>query len=125
MTLLVDEQPLSVIPTLAKQIGLHESIILQQIHCWLAVPENISFFYGLFWLNSVHERCISCFHMWDKRKIQHLLQLLEDQDYLIFLHKGKSGQDYVTIDYSVLPIAQPYQFTDSSIDSLSDQSLIR
>ena len=33
--LLVAEYPLIVLPSLAKAIGLHEALILQQIHSWL------------------------------------------------------------------------------------------
>lgn len=38
--LLLDEQPLLVMPQLAKEIGLNEAIILQQIHYWIKSPKS-------------------------------------------------------------------------------------
>lgn len=38
--LLIDEQPLVVLPTLATLVGLEEAIILQQVHYWLRVSRN-------------------------------------------------------------------------------------
>lgn len=39
--LLIEERPLLIIPSLAKLVGLHESIILQQIHYWLKRTHHI------------------------------------------------------------------------------------
>ena len=35
--LLLDENPLMIMPQLAVKIGLNESIVLQQIHYWLEI----------------------------------------------------------------------------------------
>lgn len=39
--LLFDESPLVILPSLAKMIGLNESIILQQIHYWITKKQGI------------------------------------------------------------------------------------
>jgi hypothetical protein len=39
--LLIDEPPLQVLPRLATVIGLHEAIILQQIHYWLEINKKV------------------------------------------------------------------------------------
>ena len=36
--LLINEPPLIVLPSLAKEIGLNEAIIVQQIQYWLSAP---------------------------------------------------------------------------------------
>ena len=38
--LLIDEPPLQVLPSLAREIGLNEAIMLQQIHYWLLKSGN-------------------------------------------------------------------------------------
>ena len=38
--LLINENPLQVLPTLAVKIGLNEAMILQQMHYWLNAYHN-------------------------------------------------------------------------------------
>lgn len=52
--LLINEQPLLVLPSLACEIGLNEALVLQQIHYWMNSSKN--FFEGRYWVyNSVSE----------------------------------------------------------------------
>ncbi|WOX32171.1 hypothetical protein R5O32_12080 [Listeria monocytogenes] len=39
--LLINDYPLQVLPTLAREIGLNEAIVLQQIHYWLNKKQNL------------------------------------------------------------------------------------
>ncbi len=39
--LLINEPPLMVIPTLAKALGINSAIILQQIHYWNTLNNNV------------------------------------------------------------------------------------
>ncbi|MEX2953501.1 replication protein RepO [Serratia fonticola] len=39
--LLINENPLQVLPTLACAIGLNEAIVLQQIHYWMNISQNV------------------------------------------------------------------------------------
>lgn len=48
--LLFDESPLVVQPTLAKAIGLHEAIVLQQINYWLNLPRGGEVINGKKWI---------------------------------------------------------------------------
>src|SRR4051812_13351176 len=104
MTLLIHEQPLQVIPALAKQIGLNEALVVQQIHFWLDPRKDISFFEGMYWLEGIHDLCLARFCMWDERKIRRILQSLENRGYLISILRGTPRREYVTIDYDVLPL---------------------
>ena len=47
MSLLLNENPLIVMPTLAAHIGLNEAIILQQVHYWLLKSDKLE--YGRKW----------------------------------------------------------------------------
>lgn len=51
--LLIDDQPLQVLPALAESIGLNEAIILQQIHWLLSKSKND--FEGKYWIYNTYE----------------------------------------------------------------------
>lgn len=38
--LLFDKQPILMDRTLARLIGFNESIVVQQVHCWIKINEN-------------------------------------------------------------------------------------
>ena len=48
--LLFDESPLIVLPSLAKAIGLHEAILLQQLHYWLNNEKSGRVIDGVKWI---------------------------------------------------------------------------
>jgi hypothetical protein len=39
-TLLINEAPLMIVPSLAVEIGLNEAVVLQQIHYWLNISKH-------------------------------------------------------------------------------------
>ena len=41
MSLLLNENPLIIMPTLAVHIGLNEAIVLQQVHYWLLKSDKL------------------------------------------------------------------------------------
>lgn len=57
-SILFDEPPLLVIPSLANALGLHEAIVLQQIHYWVKINEKAqrNFIDGHYWTYNTYEQ---------------------------------------------------------------------
>ncbi|HDR2461522.1 TPA: replication protein RepO [Enterobacter ludwigii] len=73
--LLINEQPLLVLPSLACEIGLNEALVLQQIHYWMNSSKN--FFEGRYWVyNSVSEWQTQ-FPFWSESTTKRALAKLE------------------------------------------------
>lgn len=51
MNYLIEESPLTVLPTLAVAIGLHESMIIQQVQYWISInkKEGRNYIDGKYW----------------------------------------------------------------------------
>ncbi|WP_264740095.1 hypothetical protein [Cytobacillus firmus] len=41
-SLLVDERPILILPSLAERMGLNEAVLIQQIHYWLVKSRHIT-----------------------------------------------------------------------------------
>lgn len=104
--LLIQEPPLQVLPTLAKIIGLNESIALQQLHYWLenkfaGVERD-----GLKWIYNTYETWQEDnFPFWSIRTIQRVFLSLEKMGLVISAQFDKENYDrrkYYRIDYTVL-----------------------
>lgn len=52
-SLLIDEHPLVVLPSLAKEIGLNEAIMMQQIHFWINKRKH--FKDGKYWVYNTYD----------------------------------------------------------------------
>lgn len=71
-----------IIPKLAKEIGLNESIILMQISYWIGISENVRD--GTYWTyHSVRELHEDYFPYWSVTTIWRAIKSLEDQGYII------------------------------------------
>ncbi len=83
--LLINEPPLQVLPTLAQDIGLHEAIILQQIHYWVEINQKAekNFKDGYFWTYNSYQAWQRQFPFWTLRTIKGIIAKLEDQGLLI------------------------------------------
>lgn len=77
--LLLDEQPLLVMPKLASKIGLNESIVLQQIHYWNTINEEAgnNFKDGHHWTYNSYANWRKQFPFWHKNTIARTIQNLE------------------------------------------------
>jgi len=105
--LLIDDYPLLVLPSLAVKIGLHESIVLQQIHYWLIINESKQqcFEDGHYWTFSSYENFVKQFPFWNVRTIQGIILKLENKGYLISANYNKYGYDktkWYRIDYRMI-----------------------
>lgn len=75
--LLINENPLQVLPTLACSIGLNEAIVLQQIHYWLNSSQN--FFEEKYWVYNSVADWQKQFPFWSESTIKRVLLNLEKQ----------------------------------------------
>lgn len=101
--LIIDEQPLLVLPALAVEVGLNEAIVLQQIHYWLSKSKHEHD--GRTWIyNSINEWCKQ-FPFWSEKTIRRTLSSLEKQGILLKGNYNKLKIDrtlWYSIDYEVL-----------------------
>ena len=98
--LLIDEPPLQVLPSLAREIGLNEAIMLQQIHYWLLKSSNE--FEGAKWFYKTLEEWQTEFPFWSAMTIRRTLGSLEKQKIIKIGNFNKKKFDktkWYTIDY--------------------------
>jgi hypothetical protein len=113
--LLLDEQPLLVMPKLAAKIGLNESIILQQINYWNDINKKANNNYkdGHHWtFNSVKE-WQEQFPFWSEKTIQRTITDLEKMKLIIVGNYNKLKIDrtkWYRINYIALEILKDSPF---------------
>lgn len=98
--LLINEPPLQVLPSLAKEIGLNEAIMLQQMHYWLLKSANE--FTGVKWFYKTLEEWQIEFPFWSAMTIRRTLGSLEKQKIIKIGNFNKKKFDktkWYTIDY--------------------------
>lgn len=98
--LLINEPPLQVLPSLAKEIGLNEAIMLQQMHYWLLKSANE--FEGVKWFYKTLEEWQTEFPFWSAMTIRRTLGSLEKQKIIKIGNFNKKKFDktkWYTIDY--------------------------
>jgi hypothetical protein len=90
--LLLPEDPLIVLPTLAQVIGLNEAIILQQIHYWLlSAPHEHD---GRRWIYNSYPKWRQQFPFWSEDIIRRTINRLEQRGLLL----STSAYNRLTID---------------------------
>ena len=111
--LLLDENPLLIMPQLATKIGLNESIVLQQIHYWIEIesktkdPDVMAKHYRdeKWWIYNTIDQWQEQFPFWCEKTIRTILKSLEKKGLIITGNYNKQGYDrtkWYTIDYDVL-----------------------
>ncbi len=101
--LLISEYPLVVLPSLAKAIGLNESIILQQIHYWLQTSQHIH--NNKKWVYNSYAKWQEQFPFWSLATIKRTILSLEKNGYIISRNFNQMKIDrtkWYTIDYNRL-----------------------
>ncbi|WP_052137774.1 DnaD domain-containing protein [Heyndrickxia ginsengihumi] len=103
-SLLLDDKPLIVLPTLATKIGLNESIFLQQLHYWLKDSNQIRD--GYKWVYNTYENWQKQFPFWSVRTLKRIVTGLEKKEIVISSTKyNKMSIDktkWYRIDYEKL-----------------------
>lgn len=98
--LLIDELPLQVLPSLAREIGLNEAIMLQQMHYWLIKSSHE--FEGVKWFYKTLEDWQTEFPFWSAMTIRRTLTNLEKQKVIRIGNFNKKKFDktkWYTIEY--------------------------
>lgn len=107
-SLLFNEPPLVLSPSLAKILGVGEAIILQQMHYWLEKNKtaNINFNDGYYWtFNSYEDWQEKSFSFWSIRSIRTYINNLENKKILIAANYNQFKRDrtkWYRIDYVAL-----------------------
>jgi hypothetical protein len=102
--LLVDEPPLQVLPTLATSLGLHEAIVLQQLHYWLQKP-SAQKRDGRPWVYNSYKDWQQQFPFWSLATIKRTFSHLERQDIVVshqYGEKAYNRRKWYTINYQRL-----------------------
>lgn len=82
--LLIDERPLTVLPSLVKTVGMERAVILQQIHWLLQSPNNGFEHDGARWVwGSYEEWCADYFPFWEADTLRKHIVKLEKDGYVI------------------------------------------
>ncbi|NNV07520.1 DnaD domain protein [Geobacillus sp. MMMUD3] len=102
-TLLLDDQPLVILPQLAVAIGLNESIVVQQLHYWLEKSENVHD--GYKWVYNTYEDWQAQFPFWSESTIRRIITKLEKIGIIVAANFNRSKIDktkWYRIDYDKL-----------------------
>ena len=102
--LLIDDYPIQVLPKLAKEIGLNEAIVLQQIHYWLNKRAHLKD--GKYWTyGSIATWQRDQFFFWSVVTVKRVFASLEKQNLLIVGNYNKAGFDktkWYSVNYEEL-----------------------
>lgn len=101
--LLIEEQPLIVIKSLALKIGLHEAIVLQQVHYWLTKKTHM--IDGRSWVYNTYKEWQEQIPFWSESTIKRTFKTLEELGLIITGNYNTYKMDqtkWYTIDYEKL-----------------------
>ncbi|MBB6281753.1 DnaD domain-containing protein [Geobacillus subterraneus] len=101
--LLLDDEPLIILPQLAVAIGLNESIIVQQLHYWLEKSENVRD--GCKWVYNTYADWQKQFPFWSESTVRRIITKLEKMGILASANFNRSKIDktkWYRIDYNKL-----------------------
>ncbi|GCD83698.1 hypothetical protein PTHTG4_27620 [Parageobacillus thermoglucosidasius] len=113
--LLLDDEPLVILPSLAVAIGLNESIVVQQLHYWLEKSEHVHD--GYKWVYNTYEDWREQFPFWSESTIRRIITKLEKIGIIVAANLNRSKIDktkWYRIDYEKL--AELTQETPSDQD---------
>ena len=102
-SLLIQEVPLMVLPTLATKIGLNEAMFLQQLHYWIDRSKHEM--EGHRWIYNTIEEWCSQFPFWSRRTIIRIISGLERQRLILTANYNRKGFDrtkWYTVNYELL-----------------------
>jgi hypothetical protein len=105
--LLIDEEPLQVLPSLATEIGLNQAVFLQQIHYWLKFNAKAkrNFKDGRHWTYNSYKDWQEQFPFFSTMTLRRIVADLKKRNLLITGHFNKKGYDRTTwysINYEAL-----------------------
>jgi hypothetical protein len=89
--LLINEPPLQLLPSLAVEIGLNESLVIQQIHYW--IQKNGKMINGKPWTYNSYRNWQKQFPFWSESSVKRVFQSLEEKGLLISGNYNKLPMD--------------------------------
>lgn len=105
MKLLINEQPLQLLPSLVHLVGLNEALFLQQLHFRSLISKNMRD--GHLWVYKTYDQWLEEFSFLSRMTIKRTIYNLEKQGYLISTseyNKMKIDKTkWYRIDYTKLP----------------------
>lgn len=127
--LLLDEQPLVLLPQLAIVIGLNEAIILQQINYWVKLKEKArakdAYKDGNYWVYNTYEEWQKQFPFWSTKTIKRTIRNLEELEVLIstdiYNEKKYDKTKWYRIDYERLAFLE--KGSDESDEKVISQNI--
>ncbi|HCL5312099.1 TPA: replication protein RepO [Salmonella enterica] len=102
-SLLINESPLQVLPSLACAIGLNEAVIVQQMHYWM--KDSRHFYDGRRWIYNSVANWQKQFPFWSEATIKRALGSLESQGVIVSGNYNRDSRDrskWYSINYEVL-----------------------
>jgi hypothetical protein len=108
--LLISENPLQVLPTLACAIGLNEAVILQQIHYWMTSSQHR--YDGRCWVYNSVPNWQKQFPFWSESTVKRGLLSLEKQGMVISANYNRDPRDqskWYSINYNALDALEQQQ----------------
>jgi len=101
--LLINENPLLILPSLALKIGLNEAILLQQIHYWLVSSQHE--WEGRKWIYNTYKQWQLQLPFLSESTIKRTIKSLEEKGYVISGNFNRHKMDktkWYTINYEML-----------------------
>lgn len=108
--LLINENPLQVLPSLACAIGLNEAVVLQQIHYWMASSSHLHD--GRRWVYNSVPSWQKQFPFWSESTVKRALISLEKQGMVISGNYNRDPRDHskwYSIKYEALAALESAQ----------------
>ena len=107
--LLLDSQPLIVIPELASIAGLNESIVLQQIHYWTEINRKAGRNYrdGYYWTYNSYQDWQAQLPFWSVSTIKRVLNGLKNKTLIVMANYNQAKFDrtlWYRVDYQALSV---------------------
>ena len=104
-SLLINESPLLVLPSLAVKAGLNEALILQQVHYWISNTKAGIEHGGRRWVRSTIKDWKEQIPFWSEKTISRVMHSAKQQGFLLCEQLSKDSWDktmYYSIDYDAL-----------------------
>lgn len=128
--LLINENPLQVLPSLACAIGLNEAVVLQQIHYWMASSQHQ--YEGRRWVYNSVASWQKQFPFWSEATIKRALVSLEQQGMVVSGNYNRDPRDrskWYSINYAALEAiestANPVNDAFGQIDQMEQCNLTK
>ena len=119
--LLINEPPLQLLPSLAVKYGIHEAIIIQQLHYWLQDKRNGKEKDGERWIFNSYAEWHEQFPFLSTRAIQRAFLTLEDVGVIKARQEGTNRRKFYTIDYERLDNSPSCQIGTMNMPERNDE----